>query len=97
MITLPEQGEWIEVDSAFGGLAVYRRGALNGVKYAGLDKSGDQICEHVSLHEQIKANGGYIFINPRLINTGETTHSRVHCVVPRLKRFYWDCRAQMKI
>ena len=36
MITIDESNNWIEVDSAFGGLAIYRRRALDGVIYSGL-------------------------------------------------------------
>ena len=96
MITIAEDSEWIEVDSAFGGLAVYRRAALTGVEYVGLDDASDEICEHVTLHKQIKTKGGHIYINPRLINIGKIKHSQVHCLVPRLKRLYWDCCERMK-
>jgi hypothetical protein len=72
MIKIDEMEDWIEVDSAFGGLAVYRREVLNGLSYIGLDEAGHEICEHVSLNAQIKANGHRIFINPRLINAGVT-------------------------
>jgi hypothetical protein len=66
------------------------------VEYVGLDDASDEICEHVTLHKQIKTKGGHIYINPRLINIGKIKHSQVHCLVPRLKRLYWDCCERMK-
>ncbi len=57
-----------EVDSAFGGLAIYKRDALNNVKYVGIDDNGSEVCEHVALNSQIKEKGCKIYINPGLIN-----------------------------
>jgi hypothetical protein len=76
MIILNRSGEWIEVESAFGGLGVYRRNVLHGLRYSGIDLAGNPICEHVTLHQQLRAKGCRLYINPRLINTGETEHSR---------------------
>lgn len=75
MITVAPKSDWIEVDSAFGGLGVYRRTALEGVHYDGLDATGAEVCEHVVLHQQMRQRGRRIFINPRLINTYGTEHS----------------------
>ena len=77
MIVIPQDAEWIEVDSAFGGLAIYRRETLLDVssRYIGLYKDGIEVVEHVSLHLGIIQNGYKIFINPRLINTDFTDHS----------------------
>jgi hypothetical protein len=85
MIHIPVDSDWIEVDSAYGGLALYRRTALLAGNYTGITSGGEAICEHVSLHERIRADGGRIFINPRLINTGLTTHS-AQAIARRLRR-----------
>jgi hypothetical protein len=86
MITIAESESWIPVDSAFGGLAIYRRDILHGVRYAGLDESGQISCEHVELHSQLKAKACRIFVNPRLINTGKTDHSRMRGAYWRIRR-----------
>lgn len=57
-----------EVDSAFGGLAIYKRHALNNVRYVGVNDNGSEVCEHVALNKQIKEKGCKIYINPKLIN-----------------------------
>jgi hypothetical protein len=75
MIRLPSSAGWIEVDSAFGGLALYRRPCLEAVRYVGLDSAGEQVCEHVALHQQIRAAGGRIVINPALINADLVEHA----------------------
>jgi glycosyltransferase involved in cell wall biosynthesis len=68
MINIPEDSEWLEVDSAFGGLAIYRTQALGDARYVGLTAQGRPVCEHVALHAAMRADGARIFINPRLVN-----------------------------
>ena len=74
MVTVPELGPWIEVDSAFGGMAIYKREKIQGLRYTGATDHGEEISEHVPFHAQVKARGGRIFINPKLINTKITEH-----------------------
>lgn len=68
MINIPQHADWIEVDSAFGGLAIYRTQALGDARYVGLTVQRRPVCEHVAFHAAIRARGERIFINPRLIN-----------------------------
>jgi glycosyltransferase involved in cell wall biosynthesis len=75
MVRIPRDREWIEVDSAFGGLAIYRKPVLTGASYRGTDAAGASVCEHVALHAAIRARHGRIFINPALINSGYNRHS----------------------
>jgi len=95
MINIPEPENWIEVDSAFGGLAVYRRRCLDGVTYSGLTEDGEEICEHVPMHRRLKDKGCRIFINPRLINAGVTEHS-MQATIPRIRLLYRELRAHAK-
>lgn len=97
MITIEETEDWIEVDSAFGGLAVYRRQALEGAVYSGLDEAGDALCEHVALNSQLRFNGYRIFINPQLINTGYTEHSNALRFAQSLKRRFLGLRFRAKM
>jgi hypothetical protein len=75
MISIAENSDWIEVDSAFGGLAVYRRDALDDAEYVGLDELGNELCEHVTFHSILKSKDRRIFINPKLINANSTEHT----------------------
>lgn len=80
----------IEVESAFGGLAVYRREALLAGRYVGLDADGREICEHVALHAQLRAQGHRIFINPALINARSTKHAGRKKFWRTLRRRLWN-------
>jgi predicted RNA-binding protein with PIN domain len=65
--TITEKG-LVEVDSAFGGIAIYKIKALNNCKYIGEYYNNEypdhnQKCEHVDFNNCIKQNGGKIFIN----------------------------------
>lgn len=57
----------LPVLSAFGGAALYKMSALQGKGYVGLNGGGGEICEHLSLHAQMIAEGGRIFINTRMV------------------------------
>jgi hypothetical protein len=85
MVSLSPKAQWIEVDSAFGGLAIYRREALLAGRYRGMTDAGP-ICEHVPLHAELRAQGYRIFINPALINARRTDHSARIRLRARLRR-----------
>jgi hypothetical protein len=80
----------IEVQSAFGGLAIYRKAALLGARYVGLDGDGNEICEHVTLHAQMRAAGGRLFINPALVNARRTKHAGRKKLFRTLRRQLWN-------
>ena len=86
MITIPREAEWIEVDSAFGGLGIYKKAILQAGQYAGVTAQGEEVCEHVPFHAQLKAEGARLFINPRFINAGVTEHARELSFHRRLQR-----------
>ena len=77
MIQVPGDSDWIEVISAFGGFAIYRKDTILSSRYQGLDATGREVSEHVFLHETISSNGGRIFINPALINGGFNEHTMI--------------------
>jgi hypothetical protein len=77
MLKIPSNAEWIRVDSAFGGLAIYRSEILNSKAiYSGIRGDGRKICEHVSFHSELQENGARIYLNPAFINARVTDHSR---------------------
>ena len=67
-VALPSTG-MIEVDSAFGGLGIYTREALLAGSYIGLDEAGNEACEHISFHADLRKAGKRIFINCALVNS----------------------------
>jgi len=96
MRVISPQSDWIEVDSAFGGLAIYRKDALTSASYRGLTASGLEICEHVSLHADIRSRGGRIFMNPTLINCGVADHARYATSFGRIKFFLDRCAGAIR-
>lgn len=75
-IWIPKDTPPIAVESSFGGLAIYTRQALLSGGYRSQDEHGNEICEHVPHHLSMIKAGHPIYINPRLINTGLTIHTR---------------------
>lgn len=51
----------IEVNSCFGGMAIYKSHVLSNCQYT------DEDCDHVTLHKQIKDKGFKIYLNPSQI------------------------------
>ncbi len=75
MVTIPPDAGWIEVDSAFGGLAIYRQSWFARSEYVGLSATGGEVCEHVPFHLRMRQQGARILINPGLINVGSTEYA----------------------
>ena len=67
-IRIDPNGGFLRVQSAFGGLGLYRLQALRDCRYVGVDKQGNEICEHVSFNKALIAQGGKLFIDPKLLN-----------------------------
>ncbi len=76
MIRIPVDSDWIEVDSAFGGLAIYRKHLFGTTRYDCVNDKGGTVCEHVPFNLGLGAMGARIFINPALINSGYNEHTR---------------------
>jgi glycosyltransferase involved in cell wall biosynthesis len=80
-IYLPKKLGLIEVDSAFGGLGIYKKEAFISATYIG-SEDGKDICEHVPFHRSLKKKGYRLFINAALtncvepINTSESAKKR---------------------
>ena len=65
----------IEVDSAFGGIAIYKASTLRNISYADNSNESKIECEHVSFHSIIRSRGEKIIINPLLINASWTINA----------------------
>jgi hypothetical protein len=77
MLRIPKGSDWIPVESAFGGFAIYKSNFLmHSFFYEGKTEAGNMVCEHVNFNKNIKDSGARIFINTSLINTKYTDHSR---------------------
>ncbi len=91
MIRINRLSEPIEVDSAFGGLGIYKKNVIKDCRYSGLDKKKNEICEHVSFNMQIKDKGYGLYIIPALINGGWNEHNsnkKIHTQIYKRLRYY---------
>lgn len=75
MIQIPTTMPPIPVDSAFGGLCIYRRWVFDQFDYFEDSDAPLNENEHVTIHRKLRAAGGEIFIHPGLVNSKWTTHS----------------------
>ena len=66
-------GEWIETDSSFGGIGIYKAKTIGDAYYTEVGETG---CEHVPFHSYLKKKGAKIYINNSLINGGWTVNAR---------------------
>lgn len=68
-IKLPKHYGLIEVDSAHGGLSIYRSDYAKGCRYKGFDeKTNFEESDIIEFCRNIKFKGGKIFINTEMIN-----------------------------
>ena len=65
----------IEVDSAFGGLCIYKRWILEKFDYSDDAPGAVADTDHVILNRKAKTEGALIYIHPGLVNSKWTTHS----------------------
>jgi hypothetical protein len=65
----------VRVDSAFGGIAIYKSSVYFSSKYVGISEKGIPICEHVPFNLDLVKNGAKLFINPEFINCQSSTSS----------------------
>ena len=75
MRRIPIDEELIEVDSAFGGLGVYRRRVFENFNYKLIGETNIGESEHVSLHKKIVDSGGRLFIVPAMTNFSYAPHN----------------------
>ena len=85
MITIPSNSNPIKVDSAFGGIGIYKKDAFKLGKYKGQDKKENQVCEHIHFNECLTKAGKILIINPKFINGGWNEHNRKYTRTLRLK------------
>lgn len=68
MRVIPSNVPWIRVDSAFGGLGIYKPKVFLKFNYESLHLSPVTYSEHIDLHYKCKSLSMNLFINPGLIN-----------------------------
>jgi hypothetical protein len=63
------KGHLIRVDSAFGGLAVYKPEIFLRFDYSTISETNFGKCEHLDLHSKCVNSGLKLYIDPKLINS----------------------------
>jgi len=75
MQRLSKRSPLISVDSAFGGLALYRKEVFERFDYRLYSEEYRGESEHVSLHKKITTSGGKLFIVPAMTNFAYSPHN----------------------
>jgi len=89
MIRINKDNLWIEIESGFGGAAIYKTEVL--LKHDYSKEFETMESEHVSLHRKLLRNNGKIFINPKFINSHLNTYNLNRYFIIRLVRnFIWS-------
>ena len=69
MRVIPRNAAVIEVQSAFGGLGIYKPAIFTQFDYSREGETLFDECEHITLHNKCIAYGWTLGINPRMINS----------------------------
>jgi hypothetical protein len=77
----------IAVQSAFGGLGIYRMSFALGARYCGLDDAGQETSEHVAFNQAIVRSGGELCIFPPLSVCAPQQH--LYQAVEFKRRWRW--------
>lgn len=64
MLGLKNMSGWLRVESAFGGVGLYRAGAFAFSNYRGDYPDGIRVCEHVAMHCGPEGRRRRLYINP---------------------------------
>jgi hypothetical protein len=75
MKKIPVSNDPIQVESAFGGLAIYKTQDLKGLDYSLYSGVSPLESEHISLNYKLINNGLKLHIHPRLINFSWNPHN----------------------
>ena len=75
MVNIPKNTREINVQSAFGGMGLYRLDCFLTSDYTPRSKLESQLCEHVVLHNKLIERGARLCILPSFVNFGWSPHN----------------------
>jgi hypothetical protein len=58
---------WLRVESAFGGMGIYKSEVFRYSSYRGDDENGVRRCEHVHFHESTERSTKRLYMNPNFV------------------------------
>ena len=89
MVRISKNSPWIEIQSGFGGAAIYKTKVF--IKYDYSKEFETNETDHVSLHRKLLRDGGKIFINPKFINSHFNTYNlNRYFIVRKIRDFIWS-------
>ncbi len=98
MIRIKINQPWIEVNSAFGGIGIYKREVFLKYDYSSDFESGEGISEHVSLHSKMRRDGLKLFVNPSFINANWNTYNiNRFFLIRQARQLMWNSKSSVKI
>jgi len=86
MKKIEKSANWISVNSAFGGFAIYKPWVFMNFNYEKINRSYT-VSEHVGFHEKTTAAGAKYFINPYMVNCHVNEYNLNKFAIVRLARF----------
>lgn len=88
MIRIKQNSEWIQVESGYGGAAIYRTEVF--LKYDYSKEFDNNEADSVTLHRKLLRNSGRIFINPKFINSHFNTYNcNRYFLIRAIRGFIW--------
>jgi glycosyltransferase involved in cell wall biosynthesis len=97
MVRFSKSDQWIEVNSGFGGLGIYKASIFAKFDYSLREGDLDFESEHVAFSKRIVESGEKIFINPRLINNHFNTYNlNKFMIIRQAREIYWNSLSRLK-
>ncbi len=97
MVRFKKSAGWIEVNSGFGGLGIYKADIFARFDYSLREGDLDFESEHVAFSKRIVESGEKLFINPRMINNHINTYNANRFMLIRQAReIYWNSLTRLK-
>ncbi len=93
MLRIKPRQDWIEIDSGFGALGIYKAELFEKFDYSLSDGDMSFESEHVAFSRKIRNSGYTIFINPKLINSHFNTYNiNRYFLIRQSRGLYRDCK-----
>jgi hypothetical protein len=89
MIRINKKNPWIEIQSGFGGAAIYKTEVFKKYDYSKEFETNE--TDHVSIHRKVLRDGGKILINPKFINSHFNTYNlNRYFIIRKTRNFIWN-------
>lgn len=91
MLRISKKSNWIEVDSAFGGIGIYKIDLFEHANYGEVGVLNE--CEHVHFHEELRRKGAKLYIVPSFVNSNVNTYNiNKIFLIRQARRLLWNSK-----